>query len=580
MTATAKTDKECLENAAYKFIPRRPINLDPASKSSFDLARGWLQTCLDDHPKCPKPGLDFMPKRVISISQNKSGLSLRLLETEGLRDLYCALSYCWGGDQKIKATTENLPQMSDGIAFDKLPPTLQDAITTTHGLGIRYLFIDSLCILQDDEEDIHTQVAEMSEIYSEAVVTIIASRAHGADFTFLHKRQTSLPSLRLADKRYKMSLRCPDGELGSVVVLSSESGAKISSGPLETRAWTLQENLLAARTLDYEDDHTTWRCSTMNNVTDGWLSITEFLQRLGFASVPEVLRPHSVVKATDETEHRDERQELFRQWRRLVDYYAQLQLSFTSDKLPGISAIARRIGSALGDEYIAGIWKSRLPRDLLWDVRDRNPRPETFRAPSWSWAAIDGDPALISLENKSCILEVLECHTELKNPAAPYGGITGGHLVVRGRLRRAVLSGIKGRIFTFAGMPQSTKVKLATLFHIVEPDREGAEAWIPMSFDALEQEFQDDADMDIALLEVCGHESGASYGLVLRPVGPQRFSRLGVFAYLYGPQYLDEESSLGSESDGWLDRIEEWEPFYENWLKGFGGCDLTTLTLI
>lgn len=576
----AKTDQMCLDNAASKLITRRPINLDPTSNSSFHLARGWFQTCLADHTKCPKPSLNFMPKRVISISQDQSGFSLRLLETEGLRDMYCALSYCWGGDQKTKATKETLPELKDDIAFGKLPATLQDAVITTHGLGLRYLFVDSLCILQDDEEDIHTQIAQMSEIYSEAAVTILASRAKGVDFPFLHKRQSSLPSSRLRDKRYKMSLRCSNGELGSVVVLSSYSSGKESSGPLVSRAWALQENLLSARTLDYEDDHTTWRCSTINNLTDGWLSTSQFLDRLGFTSVPEVLRPRSAIKATDMTEHRDERQELFRQWRWLVKHYARLELSFTSDKLPAISAIAGRMGSALGDKYLAGIWKSRLPQDLLWDVRQRHPRPKSFRAPSWSWAAVDGDPARISTDNGSFSLKVLECHTEPKSSAAPYGAVKGGHLVVRGRLRRVVLSGIKGRIWTPFGKPAPTKVKLANLSHVVESGWQGSEAWIPMSFDSVEQEFQDNADMDVALLEVCEHESGPCYGLVLRPIGPQRFSRLGIFGYLYGPEYLDQGSSPGSDTDGELEGVEEWEPSYENWLQGFRGCDLTTLTLV
>ena len=185
-----------------------------------------------------------MLKRVISISQNQSGFSL--LETESQRDLYCALSYYWGGDQKTKATKETLPQLKANIAFGKLPATLQDAITTTHGLGLRYLFVDSICILQDHEEDMHLQIAQMSEIYSEAAVTVLASQAKGVNFSFLHKRQNSFPSLRLRDKRYKMSLRCPNGELGSVVVLSGYSRGKNSSGPLDSRAWAFQENMLSA----------------------------------------------------------------------------------------------------------------------------------------------------------------------------------------------------------------------------------------------------------------------------------------------------------------------------------------------
>ncbi|RSL58761.1 hypothetical protein CEP53_006032 [Fusarium sp. AF-6] len=466
------------------------------------------------------------------------------------------------------------------IAFDKLPATLQDAVTTTHGLGLRYLFVDSLCILQDDEEDMHTQIAQMSEIYSEAAITILASRAKGVEFSFLHKRETSIPNSRSGDNLYKMSLRCPNGQLGSVVVLSSFSSSKNSSGPLDTRAWALQENLLSARTLDYEDDHTTWRCSTTNNITDGWLSTLEFLHKLGFASVPEFLRPRSAIKATDEIEHRVKRQELFHQWRRLVDYYASLELSFPDDKLPAISAIAGRMGSALGDEYLAGIWKSRLPQDLLWGVRRKCPGPRNYRAPSWSWAAIDGDASRISSIDQSFSLEVLEGHTELESSAAPYGAVKGGHLIVRGRLRRVVLSNIKGRVYTHVGKSERTKVKLTNLFHIVEPGWEGTEAWIPMSFDAVEQEFQDNADMDIAMLEVSEDEFGSCHGLILRPVGPQRFSRLGVFNYLYGPDYLDLGSSQGSDTDGSLGRDGEWEPLYESWLKGFGGCELTTLTLV
>ncbi|RSM02843.1 hypothetical protein CEP52_007771 [Fusarium oligoseptatum] len=351
-----------------------------------------------------------------------------------------------------------------------------------------------------------------------------------------------------------MSLRCPNGELGSVVVLSSFSSGKYSSGPLESRAWALQENLLSARALDYEDDHTTWRCSTTNNITDGWLSTLEFLHQLSFASVPEFLRPRSAINATDETEHRDERQELFHQWCRLVDYYASLELSFPNDKLPAISALAGRMGSALGDEYLAGIWKSRLPQDLLWDVRHKCPRPRKYRAHSWSWAAVDGGPARISSIDQSFSLAVFEGHAELESSAAPYGAVKGGHLVVRGRLRRVVLSGIKERVYTRVGKSEPTEVKLTSLFHIVEPGWKGVEARVPMSFDAMEQEFQDNADMDIAMLEVSEDEFGPCHGLVLRLVGPQSFSRLCVFNYLYGPDYLDQGSSQGSEADGSLGR--------------------------
>ncbi|RSL49472.1 hypothetical protein CEP54_012406 [Fusarium duplospermum] len=415
-----------------------------------------------------------MPKRLICISQNQAGFSLRLVETEGLRNLYCALSYCWGGDQTTKATKNTLAQLKAGIDFHKLPATLQDAITATHGLGLRYLFVDSLCILQDDDKDMHIQISQMSEIYSEAAITILASRAKAVNFRFLHKHESSIPRA-YSDTLFKMSLRCPNGELGSVVVLGNRHMPNRVSGPLSSRGWAFQENLLSARTLNYEDKHTIWRCSTISNLNDGWLRTGNLLPYAGFESVPKVLCPRSAIKATEETEHSDERPDLFQQWHGLLEEYSRLELSISSDKLPAISTIATRIGSALGDEYLAGIWKSRLPQDLLWHGNHNCPRPKEYRAPSWSWAAIDGYTFQIEASNRPFSLEVLECHTELESPTAPYGAVKGGHLVVRGRLRRAILSGIKMHV-TQLGVPNA--------FHIVEPGLEGAEALIPMNFDA------------------------------------------------------------------------------------------------
>ncbi|RTE82797.1 hypothetical protein BHE90_002706 [Fusarium euwallaceae] len=565
------------DNAASKIIPCRPINVDPASKRSFDLAREWLQTCIADHAQCPKPSLNFMPKRVICISQNLTGFSLRLVETEGLRGLYCALSYCWGGDQKTKAMKNTLAQLKTDIDFNKLPATLQDAITTTHGLGLRYLFVDSLCILQDDEKDMHIQISQMSEIYSEAAITILASRAKAVDFSFPHKRESSIP-IDHSSSLFKMPLRCPDGEVGSVVVLGNGHMENRVSGPLRSRAWAFQENLMSARTLNYEDEHTIWRCSTIKDLNDGWLRTSKFLHYASFESVPKILRPRSAIKATEETEHSDERPELFWQWHGLVKEYSRLGLSFPSDKLPAISAIATRIGSALGDEYHAGIWKSRFPHDLLWESGlTQHPRPKEFRAPSWSWAAIDGDLSQIDASREPFSLEVLECHPELESPAAPYGAVTGGHLVVRGRLRRAILSGIKRRVDTFFEESEPTMFTLPKIFHIVEPGWEGVEALIPMNFDAVEQEFEDKTNMDIAMLEVCGHRPLSCHGLILREVGPQKFSRLGLFGYRCG--IIAHYSRDSSDADGWLEGG-GWTSSYENWLQGFDGCDLTTFTFV
>ncbi|RSM02844.1 hypothetical protein CEP52_007770 [Fusarium oligoseptatum] len=184
----AMTDQMCLDNAASTLIPHRPINLDPASRSSFGLARGWFQTCLADHPKCPKPSLDFMPKRVISISQNQSEFTLRLIETEGIRDLYCALSYCWGGDQKDQGYKGDPPTVESWHCLRQASSNPSRCCHYNSRTGSSVFVCGLALLLQDDKEDMHTQIAQMSEIYSEAAVTILASRAKGVEFSFLHQR--------------------------------------------------------------------------------------------------------------------------------------------------------------------------------------------------------------------------------------------------------------------------------------------------------------------------------------------------------------------------------------------------------
>lgn len=177
------------ENVSAQEIHARPFELDPSLEQSLKLIRSWLSICQNTHKECSRENHTFMPRRVIKIKRGLDGLSLCLQSTSAERiEQYTALSYCWGGDQRVKLTSENLEKYVNGIFFQTLPPGIQDAITVTDALDICCLWIDSLCIVQDDAEDLASQICQMGSIYSQSTVTILASRIKSVEESFLEKR--------------------------------------------------------------------------------------------------------------------------------------------------------------------------------------------------------------------------------------------------------------------------------------------------------------------------------------------------------------------------------------------------------
>jgi hypothetical protein len=156
----------------------------------------------------------------------------------------------------------------------------------------------------------------------------------------------------------------------------------------------------------------------------------------------------SSERATEERD-RDEHEGLRSLWRGILGEYTQRNLTHANDKLVAFAAIAEFFHEAWGDEYLAGLWRRNLFEDLLWhrdqttefqEWRALKPRPQKFRAPSWSWAAIDGyvvGPQDSSVERKPFEFRILGCGVQLASDLLVFGAVTAGDLRLEGRLRTA-----------------------------------------------------------------------------------------------------------------------------------------------
>lgn len=207
-------------------ILSRPVNTSPASDERLILTRNWLGNCLKTHKECSRPTETFMPSRTVKIKCSENGFELKVQKTSAYYyKPYTALSYCWGTDHHVVATRKNLEDFMQGLHYDTLPKAIKDAVNTTHHLGIKHLWVDALCIIQDDRTDKSIELSKMLLIYSDATATIVASRSQGANQSFLNCRPSMVEAE--SDILAEIPYRLLNGNIGSVVLLP---GLRMQSG--------------------------------------------------------------------------------------------------------------------------------------------------------------------------------------------------------------------------------------------------------------------------------------------------------------------------------------------------------------
>jgi hypothetical protein len=379
------------------------------SDNSIDLARDWYGTCLKDHDYCRKgteAGI-FFPSRILDLETGDPTI-VKLLVTASapIKEIYITLSHCWGKSQILKLETTNLQDFLKGIPLQRLPKTFRDAVQMGRNLGIRYLWIDSLCILQDSKEDWLKESAVMGKIYRYGSLNIAATAASGGDVGLSFPRDPVLSQHLRVTATWIGSSTGSDGDLPPAgdyyLVECSFWIHDVDRAPLNTRGWVLQERLLAPRILHFGSNQLYWQCGLdalcemypkdvgKHRLGGGPTAYTARDLR-AFVQVLELIKESPTMLSDLIT-----MEEAYQPWRTLITAYSEMNLTKGDDKLIAIQALAQTMQDAVKDRYVAGLWESRLVEDMMWRVapgvreRARTSRPQDWRAPTWSWASVDG----------------------------------------------------------------------------------------------------------------------------------------------------------------------------------------------
>ena len=430
-------------------VTARPLQSKVNSTEAYSQIKNWLEQCRN-HTECGgASSCAKLPSRVIEVAPTDLPDVPRLRSTTVLKGPYLALSYCWGSSQSYVLTTKNLEVLMRELEVKMLPRTILDAIEVTKNLGFEYLWVDALCIMQDCAEaaarhDMDQELATMDQVYKNATMTIVAACAPSATDGFLKDRPGSRQG------HFDIPCRLGPDQFFDVHI-QEHAMYDDSREPINSRAWTFQEELLSPRLLTYASHTLQWQCRTLTCNLGGSYHAPNL------STAPRLPSLHTLLLEGPEWYHRrgqlnpDVPHSILQHWLRIVTSYSARKSTLPSDKLPALSALAVSYAPIFGPEYLAGIWAKSAAQQLCWrspDSRRFFRRPAQYRAPSWSWAALDGPvyfPSFLQAHNASvCVpyhlFEIVEWEIHPKNPKLPYGEVTAGKLTVTTVLRHATFN--------------------------------------------------------------------------------------------------------------------------------------------
>lgn len=353
------------------------IDCETSSDQTFARLQRWISECDSRHDNCGKQigrNPDFVPSRLICVDDR----TLRLCRKEILpwRTRYVTLSHCWGGIIPFQLREENIAALENKINQNDLPRTFRDAIEVTRRLGISYIWIDSLCILQDSESDWQSESSLMDQIFENAHLCIAATHARSST-EGLFSARSSIPIN--CSEVLQIEAKWVTGSPAIWSLWDARVFYKyVVQSRLLGRGWVIQERVLSPRIVHYAQGQIFWECSASR--------ACELLSRpqagnthQGDAKPSLASIPHDLVSRYDV-------------WARIVEDYSGAELSYTQkDKAIAIAGVARRLIRA--KDYCAGLWRPLMHVHLCW-WRGTNIGHCRSGAPTWSWMSLMGNICL------------------------------------------------------------------------------------------------------------------------------------------------------------------------------------------
>ena len=353
-------------------VPEKP-------EASLQTMLEWIKICETTHIACKPFKEPQLPRRVIDVQNWQNSLHpIRLYEGQGECSRYVALSHRWGSNQLLKTTTSSLESRKKAISWIELSQTFQDAIILTAKLGVRYLWIDSLCIIQDSKKDWQQESSKMASIYENAFVTLAANRSEDDSKGGLFApRVTNAATIQVDfPGRPTISVLVREALKHDQFYEGSENNERHGSYPLFQRAWCFQERILATRILHFTKNEVVFECKTgcKCECTSIGLRGDPFIK----AYYQELFAGKYYVNS-------------WAGWRTVVTDYSKNRLTDSRDVLPALSGISSRLQCEELGHFYAGLWEKELIYGLFWYTRVSTAfSTPIYTGPSFSWVSLIG----------------------------------------------------------------------------------------------------------------------------------------------------------------------------------------------
>lgn len=403
-STTFSTDRRRKDASTYAHT----MEDNTGSQKTWEYITHRLKNCEINHKFCQQtPG--FLPSRLIEIREDDGRLHFRLVHTTDgdVRSRYITLSHRWGTNVTIKLTSQELPDFVVEIPQQRMPQKYIDAAVIALRLKIPYLWIDSLCIIQDSEDDWNRESSTMGQVYQRAYCNLAATSAISSSEGLFYRRSL----LQVCPHMVNLP------KLGQWWIYNYNDRhhfRNLDTEPLNRRGWVCQERLLATRNISFTQQLVYFECA--EELSCETMDSSEAPSGFRFDLACRDLWSLASLESMS-----FEDAQIF--WHEILKFYSFTDITIASDKLVAISGIAKFCLPVFKSDYLAGLWIVNFVRDLCWYSENSLGHMQDYRAPSWSWASVKGSIAFRHIGEYRELVDMICTHITPVVPTNPYGAV-------------------------------------------------------------------------------------------------------------------------------------------------------------